>query len=97
MIDVWLSRMGNQFTAVDRTTTVIEKAKEIDHTGKVKFILDCPETAEFKNTWSKSFPMEVIRADSRFNEATRIQNIQFYFTPQTEDGNPKEEEFGIYD
>lgn len=140
MIDVWLSRMGMQVTAVDRTTNVIEKAKQIDDTRKVnfisadltkisfnpfsfdavlfteatglinrneeaklikkvyswlkpngKFVLDCPEIAELKNTWSKNFPDGVVRADSSFDEATRIQNIQFYFTPK---GG---EEFGIYD
>ncbi len=56
-----------------------------------KFVLDFPETAEIKNTWSKEFPQGVIRAESSFDESTRIQNIQFYFTPQGE------EEFGIYD
>lgn len=54
-------------------------------------IVDCPEVVELKNSWNKEFPGGSARGVSGFNEATRIQDIQFYFKP---DG---EEEFGIYD
>ncbi|MES2803248.1 MAG: class I SAM-dependent methyltransferase [Bdellovibrionota bacterium] len=56
-----------------------------------KFILDCPETVELKNSWSKDFPNGIIRGVSGFNETSRVQDIQFYFKPNGED------EFGIYD
>lgn len=38
MLDVWLSRMGMEITAVDRNSNVIQKAFSIDDTHKVKFI-----------------------------------------------------------
>lgn len=57
-----------------------------------KFILDCPETVEQKNSWTKEFPSGTARGVSGFNEATRIQDIQFYFKPINET-----DEFGIYD
>lgn len=56
-----------------------------------KFILDCPESVELKNSWTREFPSGLARGVSGFNETTRIQDIQFYFTPKGE------EEFGIYD
>lgn len=140
MLDVWLSRMGFQVTAVDRNSNVLKNAKKIDDTKKVqfiaadlkeinfekksfdavifiessglmsqqedrvlfskvhswlkpkgKFILDCPEVVELKNSWTREFPNGVVRGVSGFNETTRIQDIQFYFKPNGE------EEFGIYD
>lgn len=57
-----------------------------------KLILDCPETVELKNSWSKKFPTGTVRGVSGFNEITRLQDIQFYFKP-----NGADEEFGIYD
>lgn len=140
MIDVWLSRMGVDVTAVDRNSKVLEMAKTTDDTKKVKFIstdlndidfeprsfdavcfieaaglmsksddfnlfkkihswlkpqgkfiVDCPDVVELKNSWTKEFPSGVARGVSGFNEVTRIQDIQFYFKPNGED------EFGIYD
>ena len=140
MLDIWLSRMGFQVTAVDRNSKVLELAKKTDDTEKVKFIssdltslefepssfdavmfieaiglmskeselelfkkihswlkpsakfiLDCPEVVELKNSWTKEFPTGIARGVSGFNENTRIQDIQFYFKPNGE------EEFGIYD
>ena len=101
MIDVWLSRMGHSVTAVDRTITVIEKARQIDDTKKVKFIAaDLKEIVFQSDSFDAVLFTEasglinrkgVIRAESSFDESTRIQNIQFYFTPHGE------EEFGIYE
>lgn len=56
-----------------------------------KFVLDCPEKVELKNSWAREFPDGTIRVDSGFDEGTRIQNIQFYFKPNGD------EEFGMYD
>lgn len=56
-----------------------------------KLILDCPETASLKHSWSKEFSIGIARGVSSFDEISRIQNIQFYFQPHGE------EEFGIYD
>ncbi len=53
--------------------------------------MDCPESVELKNSWTKEFPGGLARGVSGFNEISRIQDIQFYFTPKGE------EEFGIYD
>lgn len=58
---------------------------------KAKFILDCPENAELKNSWSREFSNGTARGESIFDETTRIQDIQFYFKPHGQD------EFGIYD
>ncbi len=140
MLDVWLSRMSFNMTAVDRNSNVLKRAKATDDTQKVKFlssdlkdiqftaqsfdavifiealglmskeaefqlfekiyswlkpegkfILDCPESVGLKNSWAKEFPSGLARGVSGFNEATRIQDIQFYFTPK---GG---EEFGVYD
>lgn len=140
MLDVWLSRMGFDVTAVDRNSNVLEIAKTTDDTERVKFIsadlktidfepgsfdavifiesiglmskeaeqelfkriyswlkpkgkflLDCPETVELKNSWTREFPGGTARGVSGFNEDTRIQDIQFYYKPLGD------EEFGIYD
>lgn len=140
MLDVWLSRKGYDLTGVDRNAKVLEKARSIDDTEKVKFIstdlkdihfeplsfdavlfieasglmskeeelklfkkihswlkpngkfiVDCPEVVELQNSWTREFPNGMARGVSGFNEANRIQDIQFYFKPQGE------EEFGIYD
>ena len=56
-----------------------------------KFIIDCPEIVELKNSWTREFPHGVARGVSGFDEVTRIQDIQFYFKLHNE------EEFGIYD
>ena len=140
MLDIWLSRMGFNITAVDRNLNVLEKAKIIDNTKKVnfifadlkdiqfasqsfdavifiealglmsknadlqlfekiyswlkpggKFILDCPDFVELKNSWTKEFPIGLARCSSSFDPKTRIQDIQFYFTPKNK------EEFGMHD
>jgi SAM-dependent methyltransferase len=140
MLDIWLSRMGFDVTAIDRNSNVLEIAKTYDDTKRVKFIssnlnevdfeletfdaiffieasglmskadelslfkkvyswlkpngkfiIDCPETVELKNSWTREFPLGIARGVSGFNEATRLQDIQFYFKPHGE------EEFGIYD
>jgi cyclopropane fatty-acyl-phospholipid synthase-like methyltransferase len=44
MLDVWLSRMGFDVTAVDRNSNVLEIAKTTDDTKRVKFI-----SADLKN------------------------------------------------
>lgn len=140
MIDIWLSRMGFEVTAVDRNANVLQIAKATDDTKKVKFIsselnavdfepqsfdavlfietsglmnkldelnlfkkiyswlkpngkfiLDCPEIVELKNSWTREFPIGIARGVSGFDQKSRIQDIQFYFKPHGE------EEFGIYD
>ena len=141
ILDIWLSRMGFNITAVDRNSKVLETAKKIDDTKRVsfissdlnqfisepesfdavlfiessglmskenelklfkkiyswlkphgKFILDCPEFVELKNSWTREFPIGIARGVSGFNEVSRMQDIQFYFKPNDED-----DEFGIYD
>ncbi len=140
ILDIWLSRMGFNVTAVDRNLNVLEKAKITDNTKKVKylfadlkdvqfapqsfdavifiealglmskkaerqlfekiyswlkpngkFILDSPNLVDLKNSWTKEFPIGLARGVSSFDPITRVQDIQFYFTPKNE------EEFGIYD
>jgi cyclopropane fatty-acyl-phospholipid synthase-like methyltransferase len=140
MLDIWLSRMGFEVTAIDRNSNVLEIAKTTDDTKKVKFIasdlnevdfepqsfdavffieasglmskaddlklfkkvyswlkpkgkfiIDCPETVELKNSWIKEFPSGTARGISGFDPTTRLQDIQFYYKPHGED------EFGIYD
>lgn len=140
ILDIWLSRMGYDVTAVDRNSRVLEIARATDDTKKVKFvssdlsilkfepqtfdaifyietcglmskadeiklfknlqswlkpygqfIIDCPEVVELKNSWTREFPTGLVRGVSAFDQATRIQDIQFYFKPHGD------EEFGIYD
>lgn len=38
MLDVWLSRMGYSLTGVDRNSNVLNNARIIDDTGRIKFI-----------------------------------------------------------
>lgn len=121
MLDIWLSRMGFNMTAVDRNEIVLKKAKVTDDTQRVKFIssdlkdvqfasqffdavifieasglmnkkdelklfekifywlkpggkfiIDCPETVELKNSWTREFPSGKARGVSGFDETTRI-------------------------
>ncbi len=38
LLDIWLSRMGMRMTSVDRTSKVIELARQSDDTKKVNFL-----------------------------------------------------------
>jgi 2-polyprenyl-3-methyl-5-hydroxy-6-metoxy-1,4-benzoquinol methylase len=140
LIDIWLSRMGFEVTAVDRSETVLNLARQSDDTHQVKFIssdlksinfnpesfdavllietsglmsksddreliakihkwlkpggkfiLDCPETVEEGNSWSQEFPIGKVTGKSSFDKSTRLQNIQFFFKPTSE------EVFGLND
>jgi 2-polyprenyl-3-methyl-5-hydroxy-6-metoxy-1,4-benzoquinol methylase len=140
LIDIWLSRMGFDVTAVDRSETVLNLARKSDDTKRVsfissdlknasfkpesfdavllietsglmskeddghliakchswlkhggKFIMDCPETVEEENSWSQEFPIGKVTGKSSYDKSTRLQNIQFFFKPTSE------EEFGLLD
>lgn len=140
LIDIWLSRMGMEVTAVDRAASVLKNAQQEDDTGNVKFLaadlrklgfpdssfqavlfleasglmtkeedqallkkicrwlvpggkllIDCCESAEVSNSWSKTFPQGTVSMNSSFNAETRLQRIEFHF--QDSSG----ESFGLFD
>jgi cyclopropane fatty-acyl-phospholipid synthase-like methyltransferase len=46
-----------------------------------KFMIDCPETAETSNAWSKKFQDGEVFGESSFNPESLIQKIDFKFIP----------------
>jgi 2-polyprenyl-3-methyl-5-hydroxy-6-metoxy-1,4-benzoquinol methylase len=48
MLDIWLSRMGFQVTAVDRNSNVLAIAKENDDTKRVQFISSDLNAVDFE-------------------------------------------------
>jgi ubiquinone/menaquinone biosynthesis C-methylase UbiE len=56
-----------------------------------KFIVDCPLKVETENSWTKKFTSGDVSAKSSYNENTKIQQIDFYFTDSSG------ETFGLLD
>lgn len=55
------------------------------------FVVDCCESADPENSWSKEFDEGVINCRATFDAQTRMQHIDFHFTPTGGDT------FGLYD
>lgn len=82
MLDVWLSRMGFDVTAVDRNSNVLEIAKTTDDTKRVKFI--CSDLKDI-NFEAASFDavmfIESIGLMSKEDELRLFKGIQLWLKP----------------
>ncbi len=83
MIDIWLSRMGFDVTAVDRNSNVLEIAKATDDTKKVKFLSSDLNEIDFKE---KSFDavcfIEAAGLMSKGEELELFKKIHSWLKPQ---------------
>jgi SAM-dependent methyltransferase len=82
ILDVWLSRMGFQVTAVDRNSRVLELAQEIDDTKKVKFIASDLMELEFEpGSFDAVLFIESVGLMSKSEELELFKKIHSWLKP----------------
>ncbi len=75
LIDIWLSRMGFDVTAVDRNRTVLDLAKQSDDTKKTNFICSDLKDVRFESqSFDAIFLIETIGLMSKEDDKNLIEN-----------------------
>lgn len=82
LIDIWLSRMGYDVTAVDKNKTVLNLARQSDETKKTNFICSDLKNANFDNqSFDAVLFIETIGLMSKQNDKNLIQKCHSWLKP----------------
>ncbi len=82
VLDIWLSRMGFDVCGIDRNSKVLEIAKEIDDSKKVKFISSDLNNIDFKpETFDAIVFIEVSGLMSKEKELELFKKVHSWLKP----------------